>query len=402
MRKFGALVAVVAGMVLSLSFVLTAQEGGGVTAKAGGGKTVSDREKAGLHGPVRSVEEERTYPAVTSSDGRVDPEFKSWIKTEYDREGRIAAMWGRDSSREHGLGAAIYVTRYTYNAAGQLMRRAREKGGEPDVDTVYSYDDQGRLKSITNSSDRGNAIAFRYDAEGRKSKIAVAKPVDAWEGEGAVSYSSNFLFEVESNAPPLRGGGSTLTLYDEHDRPTEVQTRNENGEIMYRNVRVYDEQGHVLEDKQTMDDVLRMIPAADQKKMMEEAGVTAQEFREKAAKEMREQIAQALGGSEMSSEKYSYDAQGRETLKVQKAMGQMEERVETSYNEHGDVAKETWQTTTRGTPEENGGTTTAERTYSYDYDGNGNWTLKKASMHRVPDGGVDESGDVVRRTIEYY
>ncbi len=251
MQKYGLVVAVLAFLVLDSSSggVARAQER---TDVAGGGKMISDREKAGLRGPVRSVEDERTYPAVTASDGTFDPELKSWMKTEYDRDGRISAMWGRDSSREHGLGATIYVTRYTYTASGQLERMKREKGGDADGETVYRYDDRGRLESITNSKDPGNPIAFHYDAEGRKSKVAIAKPVEAPEGVGermAISYSPEYLFDAGSGSPSLPDGGSAETLYDDHDRPTEVQTRDAGGEIVFRMLRVYDDQGHVLEEK---------------------------------------------------------------------------------------------------------------------------------------------------------
>jgi len=195
-----------------------------------------------------------------------------------------------------------------------------------------------------------------------------------------------------------------VTLFDEHDRPIEVQTRNANGETIFRTLRVYDEQGHVLEEKQTMEDVLRMIPAAQQKKMMDEGGVSAQEFREQVAPELREQVAKLLGGSEVSSTNYTYDAQGRETLKIQKAMGQIEQRVETSCNEHGDVAKETWQDTNSATPDDASDRTTTitERIYSYKYDSDGNWTVKNTSSRKLPDGKLKDSGDVERRTIEYY
>jgi len=400
-----AVAAVVTWIALGLSLISAARAQESAAVTKADNKMISDREKAGLHGPVRSMEEERTYPAITSGDGTVDPELKWWKKTEYDREGRISAMWGRDSSREHGLGKSLYVTRYTYNESGQLLRMTRERDGEADGETVYRYDDRGRLESITNSKDLGNPIAFHYDANGRRSKVAIAKPVERAEGsfEGrAVSYSPEYLFEVETSSPSVPDGGSAVTLFDEHDRPIEVQTRNANGETIFRTLRVYDEQGHVLEEKQTMEDVLRMIPAAQQKKMMDEGGVSAQEFREQVAPELREQVAKLLGGSEVSSTKYTYDAQGRETLKIQKAMGQIEQRVETSCNEHGDVAKETWQDTNSATPDDASDRTTTitERIYSYKYDSDGNWTVKNTSSRKLPDGKLKVSGDVERRTIE--
>lgn len=361
-------------------------------------KPLSDREKNDLRGPVRSVIEERSYAAGTDADGKVHPELKFWNKTEYDREGRITAMRGRDSSREHGLGTSLYVTRYTYNPAGQLLRTAQEMDGEQVGEIVYRYDDHGRLQSITNSADPNNPIAFRYDGNGRKTKIAIAKPVDSGAGEGlqAVSYSPDYFFGTGSGAGSgMPEGGSALTLYDEHDRPTEVQRRNASGEIVFRIIRIYDDNGHVLEEKQTMDDVLGMIPAADQKKIIDQAGGSAQE--------LRDQIAQFLGGSETQSTRYAYDTQGRKTLMIQRIMSQMEARVEITYNQHGDVAKEMSQTTMSGTKDgELDGSGSSERIYSYEYDSYGNWTVKKSSSRSLPDGTLKDTGEDVQRTIEYF
>lgn len=360
--------------------------------KSAGSETISDRDRAGLHGPVRSVIEERTSPAWNDADGKVYPEFKSWNKTEYDREGRIAVTSFRGSSGEHG---SEFVTRYTRNSAGQLLRTTQEDDGKTVSETIYRYDDQGRLQSITASKDPDNPIAFRYDANGRKQKIAIAKPIDLPSGAGAISHSVEASFEEAGSAQALPEGGSTVTLYDEHDRPTEIQTRNANGEILSRTLRVYDDQGRVVEEKQTMDDLLKMIPAGDQKRIFASGDVSPQDLRDK--------LAEFLGGSEIWSVKYIYDAEGRKTQKIDKTLNHVEARAGYSYNEHGDVVKETSQNTTRGTgnPEADG-TRGSETIYSYDYDSYGNWTVKKTSTRPLPDGTFKDSGDELRRTLEYF
>lgn len=362
--------------------------------KSGSSKSISDSEKAGLHGTVRSVIEERTYPAWNGTDGNSIPEMKTWSKTEYDRDGRIAVMRGRGWPREKGMDSAESVTRYTYNAAGQLLRMRREKNDELQGEVVYKYDEQGRPQSITDSSDPGNPIAFRYDATGRKTKIAIAKPIGLPPGT-AVSHSVEASFETAGSAPALPEGGSAITLYDHNDRPTEIQTRKANGEIVYRTLRTYDGQGNVIEEKLTMDDPLSMIPPADQKKIFDLGKVSAPE--------LRNRITQFLGGSEMSSVKYIYDAQGRKSQTIQKTLGHVEQHIETSYNEHGDVAKETTQETFSHTVDaEQGGNGGSERIYSYEYDSEGNWIIKRTSSRSLPDGTFKDTGEEVQRTIEYY
>jgi hypothetical protein len=57
----------------------------------------------------------------------------------------------------------------------------------------------------------------------------------------------------------------------------------------------------------------------------------------------------------------------------------------------------------RATPNDANGTTTiAERIYSYEYDSYENWTVKKTSSRELPDGELKDTGEVERRTIEYY
>ncbi len=124
-------------------------------------------------GQVRSVvEEERTYPAWTDADGKLSPEFKSWSKTEYDRDGRIAETRFRGSSRDHGFDGTESVTRYTYsrNRPACFAKTMQNNKGDAVGEVIYHYDDQGRLQSITNSKDSKNPIAFHYDANGRKNE----------------------------------------------------------------------------------------------------------------------------------------------------------------------------------------------------------------------------------------
>jgi hypothetical protein len=352
-------------------------------------KPLTDRDKNDLRGPVRSVAEENTSAAWTDSDGKVYPESKSWRKTEYDRTGRVVELRFRGTSGE-------WVTRYSYGPGGQLMRKLiQDEAGKQGREIVYVYDDRGRLHSISDSKEPNNPIAFHYDADGRKTKVAIAQPVDPLQGQGAVSRSMEASFEDAASAKALPEGGSGLTLYDEHDRPSEIQTRNANGEIVSRTLRVYDDQGRVVEEKETMDDQLKMIPSGDQKKMFASGDVSRQELRDK--------LTEFLGGAEMWSVKYTYDAQGRRSKSIRKIFNHIEMEVEMAYNEHGDVAKETNKSTMRNSPDgENGGKTTSETVFSYEYDSYGNWTVKKSSSRSLPDGTFKDADEELRRTLEYF
>ncbi len=308
--------------------------------------------------------------------------------SEYDREGRTAETRLRGSSGE-------WVTRYVYGETGQLLcTTVQGEKGESKREIAYKYD-QGRLLSITDTLDPNNPVAFHYDANGRKTKIAIARSAEERQGLGAVSRSMEASFEDAGSAAALPEGGSAVTLYDEHDRPSEIQAHNAKGELVSLTLRVYDGQGRVMEEKETMDDPLKMIPSGDQKRMFASGDISRQELRDK--------LAEFLGGAETWSMKYTYDAQGRRSKSIRNIFNHIAEEVEITYNEHGDVAKETHQSRMRGSPnEENDGKTTSETIFSYEYDRYGNWILKKISSRTLPDGTFKDAGDEVRRMIEYF
>lgn len=113
---------------------------------------MSDREKAGLHGPVRTCVEETILP-----DGK--PHLTT---TEYDPDGRLLTFRFTNSE---GTG---WGTAKTYDVDGRLIRTISGNSPEPGVESVYIYDAAGRLVSITNSPHEGDRIDFRFDEQGHK------------------------------------------------------------------------------------------------------------------------------------------------------------------------------------------------------------------------------------------
>ena len=88
-------------------------------------------------------------------------------------------------------------------------------------------------------------------------------------------------------APNLPGGGTATTIYDEHDRATEVQVRDASGEIVNRAVRTYDAQGHVLEEKQIQDDPVTMFPAEVRAQILEQSGLSPINCRRRYVRSLR-------------------------------------------------------------------------------------------------------------------
>jgi YD repeat-containing protein len=344
---------------------------------------MSERERNGLRGLVKSCIVESTYP----KSGAAEREAKYWQKTEYDLEGRTV------ETRGHNSNGSEWVNRRTYDASGRPLKFSSGMEDGPTAETLYSYDDQGRLLRITNSGSSDNPVTFHYDEHGRKTKVQTSRPADYRPG-GAVAGSP---FESADMAPNLPGGGTATTIYDEQDRPVELQIRDSQGGVVSRATRTYNEQGRVVEEKVILDTPETIIPAELRTKILEQSGASLEE--------LRQHLTNLMGGqSGPSSLRYSYDAQGRITQTRRRIFNE-EQSVETTYNEHGDVSVEVTRAKKIGGIEE--GTPAAgpprysETHYSYEYDAHDNWTRQTVFYRSSPDGAFESSTET-RRTLSYY
>ena len=113
------------------------------------GVRMSDREKAGFHGPVRTCVEE-TIP----------PDGKPYLTTiEYDPDGRLLTFRNTNSD------GAGWSTANTCDVDGRLTRTISGNSREPGLESVYTYDGARRLVSITNSPHEGDRIDFHFDEQ---------------------------------------------------------------------------------------------------------------------------------------------------------------------------------------------------------------------------------------------
>ena len=352
---------------------------------------MSHRDRDGVRGPVRSCTEESTHPGVTDSEGRVQ-QVRTKSVTEYDTEGRVTAR------RYINPDGSEWTTHDTYDASGRLLKSASGMEGQEVTETVYSYDAQGKLQSIRTGARSESPTTFSYDAHGRKTKVETSRAAD---------YRPNFAtggspFEALDTAPNLPGGGSATTIYDEHDRAIRVEVRDAEGTIVNRAERTYDVQGRVLEEKQILDNPEAMIPPEMRTKMAEQSGLSSDQLREELRTKFTELMAGHSGPYTVS---YCYDDQGRPSVMRRRVFDQ-EEKIETTYNKHGDVASEITRSARREKEGEAGTLTLgppeySEVRYSYKYDDRENWIEKTMSYRSSPDGTFQESS-VFERTLTYY
>jgi hypothetical protein len=354
--------------------------------------TMSDRDRNGLRGPVRSCTEESTHPGATDSDGRTYPQVRFKSMTEYDVAGRIKATGNLNSD------GSEWTMHYTYDASGRLLKIASGVEGRAMTETTYSYDHQGTLQSIRSGERPENPITFRYDEHGRKTKVQSSRAAD-YRPDVA---SGGSPFDALDMAPPnLPGGGSTTTIYDEHDRATRVEVRDAEGTIVNRAERTYDAQGRVLDEKQFWDNPGAMFPAEAHAKMLEESGLSPDQLREF----LRAKFTELMGGqSGLCTVSFSYDDKGRPAV-MRRRIFDREEEIETTYNDHGDVSSEI----TRSKPRAAEGDSSplagmlpySEVRYSYKYDDHENWIEKTMSYRSSPDG-TFQASSTVERTLTYY
>ncbi len=237
---------VVALTVLSLAVQLLMAQ---ASVSANNMDTKSDRKREGLRGPVKSYTIERTSPSTTDAQGNMRPETHWATTAEFDLQGH-SVLIRQDNSDGHP-----WISRKTYDATGRLLNEESGVEGQPPSETNYAYDSQGRLQSITTGN--GSPVSFHYDEDGRKTEIKTFNPEDYRPNVA----SGGAPFEAMRELPSLPDGGTATTIYDENDRPTEVQVRNASGEIVNRGVRKYDAKGHVIDEQQIWERPEAMFPS---------------------------------------------------------------------------------------------------------------------------------------------
>jgi hypothetical protein len=351
---------------------------------------MSDRAQAGLRGPVKSSTEESAYPELTDATGKA-LEVRFERTTEYDPEGRILSTRNRNSD------GSQWVFRKEYSKSGQLLKTVSGTEGHAQSETLYSYDAKGRLDKMTTSNTNEPPVMFRYDENGRKTEVVSVRASD-YRPNVAVGGSP---FDAASVVPNLPDGGTVSTIYDEHDRATEIQVRGTNGELVNRALRTYDAQGHIIEEKQIHDNLMSMLPPEARQKMLDESGLSAEQL----GQELNAQLATLMKGrTEIYTISYRYDSRGH-LIHTSRRIFDQEDEIETTCNERGDVELEITRSARSEAETEHQGpeppSSYSETRYSYQYDPAGNWTQKTVVVRSSPEGEFQTS-TVIKRSLTYY
>jgi hypothetical protein len=319
----------------------------------------TDREQAGLRGPVR------TYMDFNGDE--TEPMFGA----EYSLDGRLLLRWHR---------------------RGSPGSRA---------ETVYSYDDKGRMVSVTNPDDVKYRDEIQYDDQGRKTKVRTVLP-RLEHKHFAIDVSG--IFELTEEGVGLIGGGTITTHYNPNDQPIESLVRDAQGELLTRIVHEYNAEGRLIRDSLVQESFEWRDSMIDSI-IPEEHRNQLPHYREMFRKQMKEALARGPSFFKSAERSHVYDQEGRPT-EHHLTMGSLRQDVTVSYNEHGDVVRSViLQSGTldgRASPMTSDSSTGVEWVYQYDkYDNSGNWIEKRSTFAKK--GAASSSEETVhRRALTYY
>ncbi len=348
---------------------------------------MSDRDKAGLRGPVKTVLEEQTFSGANGQ------QWFTTTTTHYAPDGRIL------EDRTKNPDGSGRGTSYTYHSDGRLLKTAfANVNSAPSSETTYLYDDAQKLVGV--KSGEKVQVRYQYDDKGRKS--------------GIETYESKPLRPNTAYAPHWEGtdlgfatylGGTVATLYNEQGVATGAEFRDTEGKLQGHIVRKFDAEGRIVAEEQFADATRDfMLP---------------EEIRSRLNPEQIKAMGAVAASMENRANSYSYDAQSRVTERHRSGGPFGDEVTITKYNDHGDKASEgtttvmnpevgrVYSLTEAGTlipdgpPQRAQPATVFETQCSYQHDAHGNWTELTAASRSDP-GAPFAPGPVRRRKLTYY
>jgi hypothetical protein len=273
--------------------------------------SLSDREKGGLRGAVKTIVDE-------------------YSTTLFDRNGKTVEWRGNTS---HGR-----------------------------VERTYVYDQNERLIRVRGSSG-DHEDEFRYDGRG-KTQIRHVPPRPDRQSR---AFGVSVWFDAISEGEALTDGGTVETTYDERNEPVEKRLFDDEGMLLIRVVYIRDENGRLSEEKLISENHAIPKTVRDQIPIDERASALA------AMREKFDEIAQDTGLFGNVERAYVYNQTGHIAERHMR-QGSIREDVTYSYNERGDISELTIQTSGFPHEASVETQLLLKFRRTYEYDSLGNWT----------------------------
>ncbi len=347
---------------------------------------MTDREKMQLQGLVRTVRSE--IMEFDKENGQWKQPFYSW-EIAFNKDGSTSEMiyYNPDGS--------VSKTLHVYHGSGLLLRTRFQMDEGPFGETLYQYDELGRLQRVATSlaGSSREVESYHYEPDGRKTKVYHPNVSGL---TGNVAYA----FEGSDHSYGAQGVSAVTTLYDPRGRPVEMVFHDARHVVLLRVVALYDDRGRRVEEVQYIgDEVPFKLPA--------EASI------EPAAQRA---LAEAFSpGKVMFRSRYVYDDEDRcvaNTLEHE-LMGSLIQKTEFTYDEYGNKAFEKHSGENESySIDETGNKIRDDRAgrsdnlhydarYEYEYDSHHNWTQRLISLrYRLAES--FEPSNMERRRLTYY
>lgn len=340
---------------------------------------MSDREKAGLRGPVKSC-------------------LEGFTETIYDEAGRLP------TTRHMNPGSSDWVSMRSYDGAGRLTKIMSGKAGEVASETLYAYDEKGRVAEVS----------------ARNVKALVANPTPLapsfpreLPNRGGVVVAMDFSGDPPGGEIDVGPGGTVIALHDDFGQWTELSSFDDQRRLRAKSVRKYDANGRIIEESISLENPALLY-------VDRIAEVSGRKLDDKQQEALNKGLKLMIGGRKGTGAWYSYDSQGR-IAEVCRRNIAVEAITKVSYNEHGDKSEERVTLgpnlasvgfsiqadgtliPSRPVPNEPPAPTFPNESYLYTYeyrgyDEHGNWT----EMTRVHKMGPEEYVGNSRRTLTYH
>jgi hypothetical protein len=272
---------------------------------------LSDCEKGGLRGPVKTIVDE-------------------YSTTVFDQKGKTVEWRGNTA---HGRVERTYV--YDQNE-----RLIRVRGSSGDHDDEFRYEGRGKTQI--------RRVPARPDLQSR------AFAVSPW-------------FDAVSEGELLTDGGTVESTYNERDEPVEKRLFDDEGTLLFRVVYIRDENGRLGEEKLITENHAIPKTFRDQIPIGERASVLA------VMRNKFEEMGQHTGLFGNAERAYVYNERG-DVAERHMRHGSIREDVTFSYNERGDINELTIQTSGFPHEASIETRSLLKFRRTYEYDSFGNWT----------------------------
>jgi len=169
---------------------------------------MTDREKAGLRGLVKTCLEEIVHSTGTIS-----------LASEYTVDGKLVA---RRHTSPDGSG---WLTTHEYDADGRLTKITSGKVDDPGTVTLslYTYNQDGRSTETIGTNGKVIRTNFHHDKQGRKIATKTFSSEVLEQYRGSVAVDSRSIWAATEMGMGVPTGGKVTIVYDDRDLPVEMQ-----------------------------------------------------------------------------------------------------------------------------------------------------------------------------------